>query len=166
MNMKKLSGHWLVLAAAVAVLAWTGCRKQEQPSGSAAVVEPASVPAPEAAVESAPALAPDTRPAAVEKKLPKLVDLGAKKCIPCKMMAPILEALTSEYAGRMEVEFIDVWENAAAGEKYDIRSIPTQIFYSPEGKELFRHEGFLSKADILAKWSEFGYAFSDQGGKP
>jgi thioredoxin 1 len=40
--------------------------------------------------------------------LPRLVDLGVGKCIPCKKMAPILEELKKEYAGRMEVEFIDV----------------------------------------------------------
>ena len=43
--------------------------------------------------------------------VPRLVDLGAGKCIPCKKMAPILEELKKEYAGRMEVEFIDVWKN-------------------------------------------------------
>jgi len=94
-----------------------------------------------------------------ETMLPRLLDLGAKKCIPCKKMAPILEELTKEYAGRMNVEFIDVWQNSAAGQKYGIRSIPTQIFYGSDGKELFRHEGFLAKEDILAKWSELGYSF-------
>ena len=89
--------------------------------------------------------------------LPRLVDLGAGKCIPCKLMAPILEELKKEYAGRMEVEFIDVWENRLAGERYRIRSIPTQIFYDASGKELFRHEGFYSKQDILNKCKELGF---------
>lgn len=88
--------------------------------------------------------------------LPRLVDLGADKCIPCKMMAPILEQLKDEYAGRLKVEFIDVWENPKAGGEYGIKLIPTQIFYDASGKELFRHEGFFSKEDILAKWKEFG----------
>ncbi len=88
--------------------------------------------------------------------LPRLVDLGAGKCIPCKMMAPILEELKSEYAGRMQVDFIDVWENPDEAKQYNINLIPTQIFFDPAGKELFRHEGFFSKADILAKWKEFG----------
>jgi len=88
--------------------------------------------------------------------LPVLIDLGAGKCIPCKMMAPILEELKEEYAGRMKVEFIDVWENPDAGKEYGIKLIPTQIFYDASGKELFRHEGFYSKADILAKWKECG----------
>ena len=64
--------------------------------------------------------------------------------------------LASNCAGRLDVEFIDVWKNGDAGEKYGIRVIPTQIFISAEGKELFRHEGFFSKEDILAKWKEFG----------
>ena len=94
--------------------------------------------------------------AAEPSKLPKLVDLGADKCIPCKMMAPILDDLKKNYAGKLEVEFIDVWKNQSAGEQYGIRVIPTQIFFSAAGKELFRHEGFFAKEDILAKWREFG----------
>jgi thioredoxin 1 len=91
--------------------------------------------------------------------LPKLVDLGAKACIPCKKMAPILEELTKEYAGVFDVVFIDVWqkENAEKAKSYKIETIPTQIFFAPDGKELFRHEGFISKEDILAKWKELGY---------
>jgi thioredoxin 1 len=73
------------------------------------------------------------------------------------MMAPILEELRREYDGKMTVEFIDVWKNRSAGEPYRIRVIPTQIFFDPAGKELFRHEGFFSKEDILAKWKELGY---------
>jgi len=93
--------------------------------------------------------------------LPRLVDLGAGKCIPCKMMAPILEELKEEYAGRLKVEFIDVWENPKAGSEYGIKLIPTQIFYDTSGKELFRHEGFFSKEDILSKWKEFGVDLMD-----
>ncbi len=94
--------------------------------------------------------------APVQKSLPRLLDLGAGKCIPCKMMAPILAELRTTYAGKLEVVFIDVWENKQAGEQYGIRMIPTQIFYAADGKELFRHEGFFAKEDILAKWKEFG----------
>ena len=88
--------------------------------------------------------------------LPKLMDLGAGKCIPCKMMAPILEEMKKDYAGKLEVAFIDVWKNPDAGKQYKIEVIPTQIFYDATGKELFRHIGFYAKADILAKWKELG----------
>ena len=91
-----------------------------------------------------------------EGSLPKMVDLGAGKCIPCKLMAPILQELKTEYAGRMDVEFIDVWKNEGAGKAFGIRIIPTQIFYAANGKELFRHEGFFGREDILAKWKELG----------
>ena len=94
--------------------------------------------------------------AAEPSKLPKLVDLGADKCIPCKAMAPILKELKTEYAGRMDVEFIDVWKNPDAGKSYKIRLIPTQIFFDASGKERFRHEGFFGREDILGKWKELG----------
>ena len=91
--------------------------------------------------------------------VPRLVDLGASACIPCKMMAPILEELKQDYAGRLRVDFYDVWKRPGVGREYGIRIIPTQIFYDPKGKELWRHEGFLSKEDILGKWKELGYDF-------
>lgn len=104
---------------------------------------------PKAAMQKTPA-----KPAA--KPLPKLLDLGADKCIPCKMMAPILEELRKEYKGSLEVVFIDVWENRDAAEKYGIRSIPTQIFYDATGKEIARHTGFFSKEDILKTFKDNG----------
>lgn len=88
--------------------------------------------------------------------LPKLLDLGAGKCIPCKMMTPILEQMKKDYAGKLEVEFIDVWKNPDAAKPYKIEVIPTQIFYDASGNELFRHIGFFAKEDILAKWKELG----------
>jgi thioredoxin 1 len=92
--------------------------------------------------------------------IPRLVDLGADKCIPCKAMAPILVELRTEYAGRLRVDFIDVWKDPSAGDPYHIYAIPTQIFFDGNGNELTRHEGFISKADILATWKRFGYDFS------
>jgi thioredoxin 1 len=112
-------------------------------------------PPPVAAPSTGPAATAPT-PAPVTQPLPKLLDLGATKCIPCKKMAPILEELKKEYAGKLEVEFIDVWQNPNAGNQYGIKLIPTQIFYNAAGKELFRHEGFFGREDILAKWKELG----------
>jgi thioredoxin 1 len=103
-----------------------------------------------------PAMEVNKPTAMVSVNLPRLVDLGADKCIPCKMMAPILEELKTKYSSKLQVDFIDVWKNPAEGDKYKIRAIPTQIFYDASGKELFRHEGFFAKEDIIAKWKEFG----------
>jgi thioredoxin 1 len=75
------------------------------------------------------------------------------------MMAPVLKQLKKEYDGRLEVQFIDVWKEPDAGKAYKISLIPTQIFFDAAGKELFRHEGFISKEDILAKWKELGVTF-------
>ena len=90
------------------------------------------------------------------KAMPRLIDLGAGKCVPCKMMAPILEELKKEYAGIFNVVFYDVWKNPDKTEKYGIKVIPTQIFFDAGDKELFRHEGFFSREDILSKWQELG----------
>ena len=79
---------------------------------------------------------------------PRLVDLGATKCIPCKRMAPILEALEVDYAGAVDVQFIDVWQNPEAGKPYGIRLIPTQVFFDRTGRERFRHEGFFAREEI------------------
>lgn len=132
---------WIVLALAVAgvLLVKHAGKKGAAPSPAVAVVESVG-----------------TNAVAQAKALPRLVDLGAGKCIPCKMMAPILEELRTNLAGRVEVQFIDVWENEEAGKQYGIEMIPTQIFYDAQGKELFRHEGFMGKEDILAKWKALG----------
>lgn len=90
------------------------------------------------------------------KDMVTMVDIGAKKCIPCKMMAPIIESLQEEYRGKVAIIFIDVWENQEQGRKFGIRSIPTQIFYDKTGKEVYRHEGFLSKNAILGQLEELG----------
>jgi thioredoxin 1 len=88
--------------------------------------------------------------------IPRLVDLGSTTCIPCKMMAPILDELKTEYEGRLIVDVLDVKTDRNASAQYRIRVIPTQIFYDGSGRELFRHEGFYSKEDILAKWKDLG----------
>lgn len=85
-----------------------------------------------------------------------MVDLGAKECIPCKMMAPIMEELEKEYQGRVAVIFVDVWKNPDAGPKFNLRAIPTQIFYDAQGEEVYRHEGFLDKQSILTHFAKLG----------
>ena len=95
----------------------------------------------------------------VEEPHPKLVDLGSDKCIPCQMMEPVLEELRKEYEGKLDVVFINIRTDYEEAEKYSIQVIPTQIFYSPAGDELFRHVGFFSKEDILKTWKELGFDF-------
>jgi thioredoxin 1 len=90
------------------------------------------------------------------EKLPMLVDLGKGTCIPCKKMKPILEELEIEYKGKAIVKIIDLRYEPQEANKYKIRLIPTQIFFDAEGKEVFRHEGFMDKQSIKAKFAEMG----------
>lgn len=85
-----------------------------------------------------------------------MIDLGAKKCVPCKMMAPILEKMEKQYEGKAAIVFIDVWENKDQATKYDVRVIPTQIFYDVNGKETYRHVGFLSEKAIVGILQSMG----------
>jgi thioredoxin 1 len=85
-----------------------------------------------------------------------MLDLGADKCIPCKMMAPIIEKLKKDYNGKADIVFIDVWKNPGQGERFKISSIPTQIFFDKDGKEVSRHVGFLKEAAIVEKLKELG----------
>ena len=89
-------------------------------------------------------------------RLPRFVEVGADKCIPCKMMQPILDELRDEYAGKLQVDFVDVWEHPEQGAKYGVQQIPTQVIYDSNGKEVFRHIGFWPKDGILAKFKELG----------
>jgi thioredoxin 1 len=78
------------------------------------------------------------------------------------MMAPILEELGREYAGAFKVDVYDLRQDRAPATQYGVRVIPTQIFFDASGRELFRHEGFYAKEDILAKWRELGVALPPQ----
>jgi thioredoxin 1 len=125
-----------------------------RPEGSAA--GNAAVKQVETPTESGEAADPDRAPAEVPVSLPRLVDLGKGTCIPCKMMAPILEELKSEYEGKAVVEVIDLREVPEAAKTYNIRVIPTQIFFDSNGEEVWRHEGFLPRDQIVAKLAEIG----------
>ncbi len=95
-------------------------------------------------------------------RLPALLDFGSKACIPCKMMAPVLEGMNDAFAGVLDVEFIDVGlkENVTRAREYKIATIPTQIFLDATGKELWRHEGFITRYGMLTKWRELGFDFA------
>ncbi len=97
-----------------------------------------------------------TRQSLAGNGVPVLIDIGAETCIPCKMMAPILKELKQEYADVFAVHFLNLDAYPTLAGEYRIRVKPTQVFYGASGKELFRHEGFFAKEDILAKWTELG----------
>jgi thioredoxin 1 len=90
------------------------------------------------------------------KGMVTMIDLGAGKCIPCKMMAPILEKLKKEYAGRAALIFLDVKEDPSLIERYGISAIPTQIFFDKNGKGVLRHRGFMSEEAIVEQFKKMG----------
>ncbi|NLI74875.1 MAG: thioredoxin family protein [Candidatus Riflebacteria bacterium] len=136
-------------------LVGTGTTEPAAPAPGTTEATPATT-TPDTVDASVPAVAPAASP------LPKLVDLGAGKCIPCKKMAPILEEAKKLYEGRANVEFIDVWENPSMGPQYGIRMIPTQIFFDATGKEVFRHEGFFPMEDIQKQFESMGVSLKKE----
>jgi thioredoxin 1 len=80
---------------------------------------------------------------------PSVLDLGARTCIPCKKMAPILEELAVSYRGKANVLFIDVREDQGAARRFAIQMIPTQIFFDAKGQEVSRHMGFMDREDLV-----------------
>ena len=108
-----------------------------------------------------PLLTPENVQADEFKDLPvkgmvTMIDLGAKKCMPCKMMAPILEKMESVYKGKAAIVFIDVREHRDQAYRFDIRAIPTQIFYDQNGQEVYRHIGFLAEKEIVTILEKLG----------
>ncbi len=77
------------------------------------------------------------------------IELGSVKCIPCRMMQPIMDEIEKEYPD-VKVVFYDVWtfEGREYGQRYKVRVIPTQVFLDEEGNEYFRHEGFFPKEEL------------------
>ena len=94
-----------------------------------------------------------------EVRLPRLVDVGAGTCIPCRLMKPILDELQATRAHQFETVYIDLNHQRDEAGRFKIRVIPTQIFYDENGRERGRHEGFMSKEQILEAWRNLGYEF-------
>ncbi|NTW68960.1 MAG: thioredoxin family protein [Chlorobiaceae bacterium] len=78
------------------------------------------------------------------------IELGSVKCIPCRKMQPVMEAVQARYGEQLKIIFYDVWkaENHPYAKQYAIRMIPTQVFLDRNGKEFFRHAGFFPEVSI------------------
>ena len=90
------------------------------------------------------------------KGMVTMVDLGAASCIPCKMMAPIIDKLEKRYQGKAAVVFIDLRYNREAMQRFEVQAIPTQIFFDKNGREISRHIGFMSDEAIVARLKSMG----------
>jgi thioredoxin 1 len=92
----------------------------------------------------------------VKTPLPKLLDFGAGKCIPCKAMAPILQELSEEYKGRVIVRIIEIYDERELTRANRIQLIPTQIFFNAKNQEVHRHVGFMDKEQIKKIFQKMG----------
>lgn len=153
----KASKWWkivIVAGLALAVVLVVATKKRPQKScglglGQTIIKEPAPVAAPEAASN-------DPLTGALKSGKPVLAEFGRSTCTPCKMMKPILDKLAEELKGKVYVLILDTGDYALLAREYDIRVIPTQIFFDGTGKELFRHVGFMPREDMLAKMKKLG----------
>ncbi|MFO7687174.1 MAG: thioredoxin domain-containing protein [Desulfobacterales bacterium] len=87
---------------------------------------------------------------------PSLIEFGASGCVPCDMMQPILDKLRKEFPARLNVVFVHVGEEKVLAARFGIRAIPVQVFYDRDGKEVFRHEGFLAEPEVRKVLSNIG----------
>ncbi len=85
-----------------------------------------------------------------------LLDLGSDQCVPCKLMAPILKKVEQDYRDRAAVIVIDIHRYPEQARRFGIRVIPTQIFFDKNGKEVFRHMGFMSEKAIVEQLAKMG----------
>ncbi len=95
-------------------------------------------------------------PAPKQKVLPRIVEVGGENCIPCKLMAPVLEELRSEYKGKLTVTTVDQTKDPEIARKYRVTTIPTQILYDTEGREIARHFGFFARDEIVETFAKHG----------
>jgi len=93
---------------------------------------------------------------AISNGKPTLAEFGRGVCIPCKEMKPILEELSVEYKGELNVVIVEIDDNVDLTRQFGIMMIPTQIFLDSEGEEVFRHIGFYPKEEIIAQLEKMG----------
>jgi thioredoxin 1 len=88
--------------------------------------------------------------------LPRMVDVGKTWCIPCKKMVAVLEEAERRYRGKALIEFVDLEKDPEAAQRYKIQMIPTQVFFTADGKEFERHVGFMPFEEVEKVFAKMG----------
>ena len=89
----------------------------------------------------------------IQSPTPVLVDFSADWCGPCRTLAPIIEELADEYAGRVKVAKVDIDNNRDSAAQYDIQSVPTMIIFQ-NGQPVKKFVGLTPKNRIMAALDE------------
>ena len=84
---------------------------------------------------------------------PVIVDFWATWCMPCKMLAPTVEEIATQYKGKCKVAKLNIDDAMDVATKFSVMNIPTLIFFN-KGKEVARIVGAASKRDIIKKIEE------------
>ncbi len=128
----------LIIFSIMISLLVVGCKNEEARAGKE------SIPAAETPAGEASSAASNAGEMQKQGKV-TFLEFGSVNCIPCKMMKPVMEKVENTYPDRVKVVFHDVWtpDGRDLGSAYGVRMIPTQVFLDSEGKEFFRHEGYL-----------------------
>lgn len=87
---------------------------------------------------------------------PMVVDFGSNSCIPCRELRPVLQKIRKDYTGKLEVLIIDVRNTEKLASEYQIQVIPTVVFFNPAGKEVSRHQGFMSEEKVKEQLAKIG----------
>jgi thiol-disulfide isomerase/thioredoxin len=87
---------------------------------------------------------------------PTMIEFGATGCVPCDMMQPILDNLRKDYPDKLNVVFVHVGEEQVLASRFGIQAIPVQVFFDAQGKEVFRHTGFLAENEVTKQLVKMG----------
>ncbi len=128
MMLTRMKRIFFVVASAVAIAFLAGCNGETAASPGVQLVENAR-----------------------QSGLPTVVEFGASSCTTCRNMKPILEATALQLQGRAHVVVIDLNKDYAAASQFNIRMMPTQVFFAADGRETGRHLGGMTQAEIVQR---------------
>lgn len=97
---------------------------------------------------------------------PTLVEFGMDTCASCKAMHQVLDELRTAHAGRLRVIAVNVVQQPEATAQWRVMVIPTQVLLDGEGREVYRHVGFLAAHAIRERFAAHGMPLTEAGGTP